>query len=241
MKRKCNTLGDFNNTELGFLRAFNSAHNKRVKKYPDLFLYQGDEVFHYTDLAGLIGILSNKGFWLSDVCFLNDAEEIQNGVDLTSSLIRKLLEKKRYKIFQKVFEETLKKLKESSLVGNHYISSFSLTSDSLEQWRAYAQNGSGICIGFNVKEKTKYNHFTLMPHYYLQKVIYKNSQKNWILLTVIRKYFSEFQKDIRNGITIDIDDYVNSLAQSLSSVFINFKNTAFQSEKEVRIVQSSDG
>lgn len=46
-----------------------------------------------------------------------------------------------------------------------------------------------------------------------------------------------FKQDLeKNSKYIDIDDYAESLSQSLIRTFINFKNKAFEQEKEVRLV-----
>ncbi|TAN65498.1 MAG: DUF2971 domain-containing protein [Methylobacter sp.] len=226
------------NNDYGVLRAQWSASYTYLKKYPDVLWYRGDQIFHYTDLLGLIGILSNRGFWLSDARYLNDAEELHNGANLTVELIQRLLVKKCYASFKEVLEGTLEKLNKTSF-DHHYICSFSMVADTLEHWRAYAMNGSGICIGFDLKNKTEYPHFRLGPNYFTQKVIYEDNIKIWILLSVIHRYRHEFTQDLKDH-SIDFrDDYINSMASSLSSVFVNFKNKAFHTEQEVRLVDSS--
>jgi len=180
--------------------------------------------------------LESKGFWLSEAKFLNDAEELYNGVKLTKSLIEKLIVKERYSTFKDVLLKTLEQL-ETYDYKNNYIASFSLKSDDLEQWRAYAKNGSGVCIGLDINKKTTYPHFTLSNLWTLRKVIYDNEIKTWIIYSIIFKYFYEYKKDIKNGVTYtDNEDYIESLTKSLAGVYINFKNKAFESENETRLV-----
>ena len=50
----------------------------------------------------LNGILTNKGFWLSEAKYLNDKEELLNGRNLTIELIQILLTKSRYLDFKGV-------------------------------------------------------------------------------------------------------------------------------------------
>jgi len=38
---------------------------------------QPEIVYHYTNAAGLLGILSNNEIWLGDVEFMNDAQELK--------------------------------------------------------------------------------------------------------------------------------------------------------------------
>ncbi|HED3230788.1 hypothetical protein [Klebsiella oxytoca] len=37
-------------------------------------------IYHYTDLNGLKGILSSNAFWATNFYFMNDAHELQHGV-----------------------------------------------------------------------------------------------------------------------------------------------------------------
>jgi hypothetical protein len=48
-----------------------------------------DELFHYTDAAGLIGILANKGeLWASDARCMNDTRELEHGNELLRQALR---------------------------------------------------------------------------------------------------------------------------------------------------------
>lgn len=229
---------DNNEIEYGFLRAFRSAFEKPFKMFDGVFMYSEKIIFHYTTLEGFVGILKNRGFRLSNPRFLNDAEEVLNGVKLATQLIALLLPKKRYKQFKNVLSKTHEKLLEQKF-NKYYVASFSLDGDSLAQWRAYAANGAGISIGFDTGKKTKFPHFSCLPDYYLTKVIYDDREKVKIMLHVVKQYANEYQKDIKKiGARYD-DDYADYLVLSLSFFFINFKNSAFSAEQEVRIVLST--
>lgn len=41
-----------------------------------------EELFHYSDFNGLIGIIKNKQIWMGDIFFLNDEKEYQLGLEL---------------------------------------------------------------------------------------------------------------------------------------------------------------
>lgn len=224
------------NPGYGLLRAQFTVIDRYMKKQIHNMYFLEDKIFHYTDLNGLIGILENKGFWLSEAKFLNDSEELYNGVKLTIELINKLISKPRYLIFKDVLEKTIQKLQKYDF-KNNYIASFSTKSDDLNQWRAYAKNGNGVCICFDTKVKTTFPHFNIGNVWQLHKVIYNDKIKFWILHSIIFKYFYEYKKDLRERCEyLDIDDYIQSLTNSLIRVFINFKNKAFESEQEVRLV-----
>jgi hypothetical protein len=228
------------NIEFGVLRAQFTVQDKYLKKFSQHLFFSQDVLYHYTDLNGLVGILENKGFWLSEAKYLNDKEELYNGSNLTIELLQTLLKKPRYLSFQDILLKVVTLLKESKF-KNYYIASFSSKVDDLEQWRAYSKNGSGVCIGFNVKQKTAFPHFMLGPVWMLHKVIYEDKIKYRILHLIIFKYFHEFKKDLKeHSKYIDMDDYATSLARSLTYTFINFKHNSFAQEKEVRLVCQED-
>ena len=45
-------------------------------------------LFHYTDAAGLLGILKSRSLWATDFRSLNDASEMHYGMDLAHGLIK---------------------------------------------------------------------------------------------------------------------------------------------------------
>lgn len=224
------------NTEFGVLRAQWTSNNRYFrKKFSEL--HGVDKfIYHYTDLSGLHGILENKGFWLSEAIFLNDSEELYNGRNIAVSLIDRLIEKKRYSKFRHILEGVIEKLNRSQFT-DRYVCSFSMEPDNLEQWRAYAKNGTGVCIGFNIKQKTRYPHFSISNIWQYAKVIYEDELKLWILHSIIFKYLYEFNGDLENNPShIDSEDYINFLFSSLVNMFVFFKNKAFCAEREVRVV-----
>lgn len=100
-------------------------------------------IYHYCSSQTFLKIIENKEIWLSASNNMNDAAEgvwykdcIKNvlnmnvdylGVDFCNLIINSC-----------EFLHTPK-----------YISCFSLDGDSLSQWRAYADDGSGVAIGFD--------------------------------------------------------------------------------------------
>ncbi|MBV9828477.1 MAG: hypothetical protein JO001_22845 [Alphaproteobacteria bacterium] len=69
----------------GFHRALwlqmNEAGRSRTFRRENV-LSSAQEIYHYTSLAGLQGIIMESGFWASDNRFMNDAEEMRHGVRL---------------------------------------------------------------------------------------------------------------------------------------------------------------
>src|SRR5687768_7379821 len=91
---------------------------------------EGATLYHYTDMQGLHGIISENGFRLSHIRYLNDAKEVLHGRDLAVSTLRKLLEKRRYDHFREPLQSCLTKLK-SDDVPDYGVGCFSYIDDSL--------------------------------------------------------------------------------------------------------------
>ena len=52
-------------------------------------------LFHYTNIAGLIGIVNSQELWASNVIFLNDEMELQHGLGVASKTISRMLKDRK--------------------------------------------------------------------------------------------------------------------------------------------------
>jgi len=134
---------------------FNSDAGKIVNSLFDVLKAQEPPpiIYHYTNDAGLKGILEAGQLWLTDVFNLNDPSEINHGF----SLMLNALMGKAKSISRKSeqFAEGLKGFRDRGglqKTGNYFVCSFSACSDDLGQWRAYADNGRGFVLGFDTRE-----------------------------------------------------------------------------------------
>lgn len=128
-------------------------------------------IFHYTNVATLIGMLKNAStenafmtFWASHISYMNDPEEkkygmkkiwevlstVEDELDIPSEQRIKNLEQKELDKFIKILSTD-----ENSVI-NTYAISFSESYDYLPMWKMYGQDGNGICLGFDKKILNKY-------------------------------------------------------------------------------------
>jgi hypothetical protein len=203
----------------------------------DLFAYKGERISHYTGLQGLYGIMESGGFWLSDHRFLNDSEEFENGRKLTQSILERLMKKRRYAAFRPILEATLNKIVNYSDKA-YYVCSFSLDADNLDQWRAYAQDGQGISITFDNSAHLE-DPFFVKPITSVSKVIYDDRKKSRIIIRILRKYAIEFLYDLRHSHEINYELWASEISEKLVLRFMHFKNSAFASENEARMIVST--
>jgi hypothetical protein len=109
-----------------------------------------DALYHYTDGAGLRGIISSGQIRFTDYRHLNDPSEFQHGIEKVHDIARRMATgaDDRVRYFLKRFADMFQ---QPNIDENleFFIASFSRARDDLAQWRAYADNGRGFAIGFS--------------------------------------------------------------------------------------------
>ena len=136
------------------------AHLSHAEVVSGAYSVEPEVVFHYTDAAGLLGVLSTMTLWATDLRFLNDAQESIYARDLMMESVRSMDNPVRSKehwahemgdhaaeTFEKYQGFILDEM-DSSEFGV-YVTCFCESGDLLSQWRAYGSD-HGYAIGFNV-------------------------------------------------------------------------------------------
>ena len=107
-------------------------------------------LFHYTDDAGLKGILEYGNIRLTDVVNLNDPAELRHGFSHAMDVLGKRAASgpPESQVFAKQFERFLIDggIDEAA---HFFVGCFSAAGDDLGQWRGYADNGRGFALGFD--------------------------------------------------------------------------------------------
>lgn len=118
----------------------------------------GDTIrlYHYTSIDAMIGVLCNEEIWMTDsrfcndkkeiVWFLNEALEQWAGDPRWDSLSEKFGYPRQYEQHLSDFVRYMTPKR------NVPIFCLSRRSDTLSQWRSYANGGGGICLGFDVPD-----------------------------------------------------------------------------------------
>jgi hypothetical protein len=189
------------------------------------------QLFHYTDINAVKAILENEQLWLTDVRFLNDSEELQNGITALIDYIKYQVKTfpERHELFGNAAEYV-----EAGLVGKAgygienrpvFICSFSQAGDLLSQWRAYGS----YAIEFAAEA---------IPHA-LSACVYddfeKLSQASSVALASLMTISGSMQ--INDGY-LDSDGY--EAFSDLVGLAATFKHQSFSEEQEVRIVVGHD-
>lgn len=118
-------------------------------------------VFHYTNRAGLIGILNSQTLWATAAEFLNDDQEIRYAVGLVAAQLKNSATPARYDLpmldlVDRFIEEMWRQLPahepfELLRESEPYLVSFCKRGDLLSMWRAYGADG-GFAIEFDTAQ-----------------------------------------------------------------------------------------
>ncbi|MBC7817514.1 MAG: DUF2971 domain-containing protein [Planctomycetaceae bacterium] len=195
-----------------------------------------DELFHYTDTAGLIGILAGKGeLWATDVRCMNDTDELTLGNSLLERAILAQSAHPAYPLLVRLIEHP------AYVSGIVFTTSFSSDRDLLSQWRAYADNGAGFALGFRSANLTKLTLDNKPVPKYLVRVEYEPDSQELRAQRLIERMLSTLEPHV--GKSFDDQDE-QFLATALGLVLPTFsaasKNHGFREEAEHRIVLRSN-
>lgn len=107
-----------------------------------------ETLYHYTTLKGLLGIVSSRGLWASDIRYMNDSAEMKHAADLIKKDIArriagghsnpKLLNQLQYWVGHRIDHGHML-----------FSASFRSNGNLLSQWRGYSTHGKGVSIGFD--------------------------------------------------------------------------------------------
>jgi Protein of unknown function (DUF2971) len=184
-----------------------------------------DIFYHYCSNETLRLICENKTLRFSDVNMLNDYAESRWGYmifeDAASLLLRRESEKPMG--FTRGFFDCVDPhLADFQHFKHGAVCSFSRSGDILSQWRAYADQGRGVCIGFGGKTLRNLDAWRL-------KVEYDPERQT---VEFAHSLIDIFQSD-------DAEIFVER-CRSAALLALGYKNPAFHEEREIRCVHMLD-
>ncbi|NWA70844.1 DUF2971 domain-containing protein [Serratia proteamaculans] len=185
-------------------------------------------VYHYCSPHTFLHIIEKKKIWLSSSNNMNDSAE----GEWFSSTYHDFLKKNEERFGIDFCDAAMSKFS----VNNHpkYITCFSKDGDSLSQWRAYAQNGEGVALGFDdTKLGAK------------GEVAFANLEPASSLAMIDVEYLSkeELYRALDNIYTLceeetDINERSFNFSITSLGYYLAVKNPAFHEEKEKRLIFS---
>lgn len=181
-------------------------------------------IYHYCNVEAFRAIIQNKTIWLSSVYNLNDYKEIHWIKDKVKNRIEQLQTKdnfSKYKAFKDFYDEGLPSV---------YIASFSQGKDLLSQWRAYANDGYGVAIGFNK------DYFLSNELIKTSEVLYNEKKQE----KEINKILKPLEK-LEENIDLDSKKFkivCEEIINKINNLSATSKNELFKEEQEVRLIHN---
>lgn len=185
-------------------------------------------IYHYCSPDAFIEILKNRTIRFSDLNMLNDAEEGRWGYKVFEIAATKILKREETpELISELPKEFIDKIDEvwsgMGLAMSSFVSCFSNDGDSLSQWRAYADDGRGFAIGFDVAELRR------LPIQMLD-ILYDQKQQIHEMVIAIGAIYLEYMDRGQDH----KQSWFFQRCATLAASAISFKNPAWRDEQEVR-------
>jgi len=197
-------------------------------------------IYHYTDSAGLIGVLEFKALWVNDVMFMNDSQEVFDAFNtLRDVAIRNNDQHLLLTLSGLDFIQNQQPSYMHTMLGGYFITSFCLEDDLLEMWRGYGSGGQKYSVEFDA-EILLHDAEAALPEaqFSLEKCVYSKEEKE----LAIERFLEEnpldaqvLQAGIQGTIKFDAGWWLK-----FSRLAVTFKNSGFESEKEIRLIGKID-
>lgn len=209
-------------------------------------LVHRDPVWHYTDAAGIAGILSggDDGFgqlWATAATILNDPEELEFGAKQVLKWFKYFANVSKANLtLRSAINRVLHGLEPWVLAHPAYVVCASTLDDSLSQWRGYAgRGGYAVKIDpvheYSIVGRPHPEHsFSLAPTWV--KVAYTPTQQR-DLISGVFDYLLDENKLVGRVAATEDDESTELLVRGLvSGLAAAIKNPKFESEQEVRMI-----
>ena len=140
-----------------------------------------ERLFHFTDSAGLVGILQSRSLRASLATSLNDPSEIAHGMQCS----REVLARGVVSISREFLDTTSRLLDPANvrqayrLEWRAYVISFCASVDNVLHWLHYGRSGTGVAIGFDATAVRR-------APFDLFKVVYDRAEQDRLVASVIQ-------------------------------------------------------
>ena len=201
-------------------------------------------IYHYTDDAGLRGILETGQLWLTNIFNLNDPSELSHGLSHAVGILNRKAANGPPE--SKLFAEDLAAFIQQGGIqnsGHYFMCSFSSCRNDLGQWRAYADDGRGYALGFDSKAlEDAFDKQGSAPILRAFPITYKDVELIEIHRKIVEAMFGLISLPHgRNLTSAGIKAWVAQLSTLLMvhalDAAVYFKHEAYSNEKEYRFLE----
>lgn len=185
-------------------------------------------VAHYTTFSGALGIIKSKKLWATNIHYLNDYSEFNNGINMSIDEMKRR-SKNANKFERNLLYACIDRIERISKISI-YVASFCEDNNILSQWRGYA-GGSGVSMLFSYE---RLQNIAYEQGFRLVKCVYSDDHKRQIISNIIDKCM-DMQSGFRDEAAA-LESAVAHIHTFFITYFPAFKDTAFSEEQEWRLV-----
>jgi hypothetical protein len=196
-------------------------------------------IYHYTDTAGLKGILQTGLLRAFDITYLDDSREIAYAFGLIREQLRKLWRSNDALLSDFCMQAEMA-LDPRRWTRNLFVACFCENGDALTQWRTHGRDGA-YAIGLRTGALDSVG--VRMQRSELRRVVYSSEQQNALVsrlidraVHVVRAAHSLPEHE-RAGVVAVVVDFV---ADHFAELVASFKRPNLQEEREWRLVIALD-
>lgn len=187
-------------------------------------------LYHYCSAQTLMAILGSQKIRFSDINMMNDGQEMRWGYSVFEASATQFLRRQRVPesvpdIPKQFFDDVDEVVHRAQVIAHPFVACFSLEPDSLEQWRAYGDDGRDFAIALRV-DKLKELPVTMF------EVLYDWEEQVKEMMAVLLMLYTDFY-----SVTDDREQFRLHCAD-LGVMLAGYKHPAFKAEREVRCVHA---
>ena len=198
-----------------------------------------EQVWHYTDAAGAVGIATGKELWATDGLFMSDASELQLvHRDFRAALgaSERFITASERKRLVAAFERGLSSFREDPGV---FVVCFCESGDLLSQWRTYGRMGVGYALGFDSAALGSYDRAVVGDLDFF-KVLYDRDEQIDAVAEFVSRAFHQLELFLDECDQAEretaVDETANKLALMAQWYSARVKDAAFREEQEWRFI-----
>ncbi|WP_460455394.1 DUF2971 domain-containing protein [Arthrobacter bambusae] len=215
-------------------------------------------VWHYTNAAGLAGIIKENVLWASSTAFMNDHHELRTGADLLNGLF----ERHKHDLDPRILANVHSMARSATFQDRYrtFVACACKDPNNLTMWRNYTGPEVGFAVGIDTTKPLSMRRQTAMTEEMVDKLGFQDPYDKQEVLDNERLdlgsfawreaiYDSEKQRNIAWGRLLDLEkvavarlngqqaqrdelDVMYDLYEELQT----FKNSGFVDEREMRVV-----
>jgi len=211
--------------------------------------YIQPELFHYTNVEGLHGIIKSNRIWASSALYMNDSSEVEYGWRLVFDVIGEWLNKNAHResppplsllVLRYLGYYFFNSPYPRPFSTGIYVACFCKDGDLLSQWRAYGQAG-GYSIGM-LSSELEIGLLSPGMRTTLLEVEYDPQKQRKIVHSTLKSFIEEVEQarlEEHGKQDYLFEELGIVLAEVLLDRIVGFKHQAFQGECEWRLVTRS--